>query len=182
MRFQRFGERYIVRIESGEAAIETLTAFLSSEQIAFANLSAAGAVRSARLGYWNAQTREYEYRDFEEQLEVVSFQGNASLKDDEPFLHIHGVFGRRDFSVVGGHLKEAWVYPTLEVWLRTEALEVRRAPDQASGLDLLDLPEGAPDDVQARATRLRVTTRGGPDRAGPSEATDRPAGRGARPG
>ena len=140
MRFQRFGDRYIVRLESGEPVIETLTEFLLSERIEFANLSAAGAVRSVRLGYWNADTRAYEYRDLDEQLEVVSFQGNSSLKDGQPFLHLHGVFGRRDFSVVGGHIKEARVHPTLEVWLRTETIAVRRARDETSGLDLLDLP------------------------------------------
>jgi hypothetical protein len=37
-------------------------------------------------------------------------------------------------------VKEAWVYPTFEVWLRTERIDVRRAHDDATGLDLLDLP------------------------------------------
>lgn len=140
MRFQRFGDRYIVRLESGEAVFETLIAFLQAEDVEFSSVSAAGAVRAVTLGYWNAETKQYEYRDVEEQLEVVSFQGNSSLKDGKPFLHIHGVFGRRDFTVYGGHVKEARVHPTLEVWLRTEDVPVRRAHDEASGLDLLDLP------------------------------------------
>ena len=141
MRFQRFGERYIVRLESGESVIQSLTGLLASEQVAFANVSAAGAVSWVQLGYWNTATRAYEFREFDEQLEVVSFQGNASLKDNRPFLHIHGVFGRHDFSVVGGHVKEARVHPTFEVWLRTEDLPVERTKDQATGLDLLDLSE-----------------------------------------
>ena len=97
-----------------------------------------------RLGYWNAQTRGYEYRELDDQLEVVSFEGNSAPKDGAPFLPLHGVFGRRDFSVVAGHIKEARVHPTLEVWLRTEDVPVRRAPDPATGLDLLDLPDGMP--------------------------------------
>lgn len=141
MRFQQFRDRYVVRLEMGEPVIERLVDFLRSERIEFANLSAAGAVQNVRLAYWNANTRSYEYRDFDEQLEVVSFQGNASFKDGEPFLHIHGVFGRKDFSTVGGHIKEARVRPTLEVWLRTEEIPVRRVRDKAIGLDLLDLPE-----------------------------------------
>ena len=143
MRFQRFGDRYVVRLESGESVIDTLTDFLGSEHIEFANLSAAGAVSWVRLGYWNAETRAYEYRELDEQMEVVSFQGNSALKDGAPFLHLHGVFGRRDFSAVGGHIKEAHVHPTLEVWLRTEDVPVRRAHDSATELDLLDLPDSA---------------------------------------
>jgi uncharacterized protein len=141
MRYQRFGERYIVRLDRGESVIETLTAFLAAEGIDFANLSAAGAVQWVRLAYWNAETRRYEDQEFDEQLEVVSFQGNSSLKEGKPFLHLHGVFARRDFSTLGGHLREARVHPTLEVWLRAEDVPVRRAHDAATGLDLLDLPE-----------------------------------------
>ena len=84
MRFRRFEDRYIVRIERDEPLKETLLAFLRSEDVEFANLSAVGAVRSVRLGYWNAETRAYEYRDVEENMEVVSFQGKASRKDGQP--------------------------------------------------------------------------------------------------
>jgi uncharacterized protein len=141
MRYQRFGERYIVRLERGESVVETLSTLLAEERIDFANLSAAGAVQWVRLAYWNADTRRYEEREFDEQLEVVSFQGNSSLKDGQPFLHLHAVFARRDFSTLGGHLREARVHPTLEVWLSAEDVPVQRAHDAASGLDLLDLPQ-----------------------------------------
>jgi predicted DNA-binding protein with PD1-like motif len=141
MRFQQFDERYIVRIEQGELVIDGLTDLLRREGIEFASLSAAGAVQWVNLGYWNADSRTYSYRDVYEQMEVVSFLGNASLNDDGPMLHIHGVFSRKDFTVLGGHVKEARAFPTLEVWLRTEEIPVRRVRDAASGLELLDLPE-----------------------------------------
>jgi len=140
VQFQQFEDRYITRLRSGERALATLTDFLRAQGVSFANLSGAGAVEWVELGYWNAETRQYEYRRFDEQLEVVSFQGNCARKDGQPFLHIHGVFARRDYSVVGGHVKEAGVHPTLEVWLRTEWLDVHRSRDPESGLDLLDLP------------------------------------------
>ncbi len=144
MRFQQFGDSYLVRLEAGEMLIAGLTEFLRTQKIEFASLTGAGALEWVRLGYWNAETRAYEYREFSEQLEVVSFEGNASLKDGEPFLHLHGVFGRRDFTTLGGHIKEARVRPTMEVWLRVEHVPVKRTRDAASGLDLLDLPEREP--------------------------------------
>jgi uncharacterized protein len=143
MRFQQFNDRYVVRLESGESVIQCLTDFLKSERVGFATLTAAGAVSWVHLGYWNPSTKSYEYREFEEQLELVSFEGNSSLKEGAPFLHLHGVFGRRDFSVIGGHIKEARVHPTFEVWLRTEDIAVERKHEPSTGLDLLDLPERA---------------------------------------
>ena len=141
MRVQRFDERFIVRIEANEPVTATLLEFLKSANVGFANLSAAGALSSAELGFWDPDRLEYVYRAFEEQLEVVSFVGNASQREREPFLHLHVALGRSDLSVVGGHLREAVVHPTLEVWLRTEDVDVRRTRDAATGLDLLDLPE-----------------------------------------
>jgi predicted DNA-binding protein with PD1-like motif len=151
VQYQVFEDRYIVRLESGEAAIETLTALLRAEGIRFASLSAIGAVRWAELGYWNADTQEYEFRRFDEQMEVVSLLGNCSLKDGEPFLHVHCTLGKRDFSVIGGHLKEAQIHPTLEVWLRTESTPVHRRCDEATGLDLLQLSDAAPNTEGGRS-------------------------------
>lgn len=139
MKFEQFGGRYVIRLESDEPVIKSLVDFLGEHGVGFANISAAGAVKRVRLGYWNAQSKQYQFNDFDEQLEVVSFQGNSSIKEGKPFLHIHGVFGRPDFSVIGGHVKEAWAHPTFELWLRTEDIPVERAHDEATGLDLLDL-------------------------------------------
>src|SRR5688500_12849223 len=132
MQFQRFDDRYMVRIESGEPVIETLTAFLREEGVGSASVSAIGAVRWAQLGYWNADTHEYEFQEFEEQMEVVGLAGNCSIREGEPFLHVHCALGKRDFSMLGGHLKEASVHPTLEVWLRTGEAPMRREREEAS--------------------------------------------------
>jgi len=139
MRIQRFDERFIVRIEAGERVVATLLDGLRREGVGFANLSRQGL--SARLGFWKPDQRADDDREFDEQLEVVSFVGNASVRDGEPFLHLHVALGRADLSVVGGHLDEAVVHPAIEVWLRTEDVDLQRRRDPATGLDLLDLPD-----------------------------------------
>jgi uncharacterized protein len=140
MRYQQFGERYIIRLETGESVMESLKRFLASEHVGFASLSAVGAVEWVQLAFWNPDTQQYEIQDMDEPLEVVSFEGNASRKDGQPHLHLHGVFSKRDFSVLGGQIQDARVHPNLEVWVRAEEAEVRRVKDEATGLDLLDLP------------------------------------------
>jgi len=139
MRVQRFDERFIVRIEAGERVVATLLDGLRREGVGFANLSRQGL--SARLGFWKPDQRADDDREFDEQLEVVSFVGNASVRDGEPFLHLHVALGRADLWVVGGHLDEAVVHPAIEVWLRTEDVDLQRRRDPATGLDLLDLPD-----------------------------------------
>lgn len=146
MRFQRFGSRLQVRLESGDPVMESLLRLLRSEAIGYAAVSGLGAVRQVRLSYWNAETREYEAHDVEEQLEVVSLVGNATIKDREPFLHLHISLGRRDLSTFGGHFNEAIAHPTLEVWLQPEETAVHRTLDEATGLAAMDLSDALPHD------------------------------------
>src|SRR5579884_895071 len=73
MRYQQFGARYVVRLESGERVVESLSKFLDARGIGFAEISAAGALKALTLGYWNAESQKYQFREFDEQVEVVSF-------------------------------------------------------------------------------------------------------------
>ena len=140
MQFVRFAHRYQVRLDSGEHVQAALVPWLADEGIGYAAVSGLGAVRQVTLSYWNADSRQYETHERAEQMEVVSLVGNVTLKDDAPFLHLHVALGRRDLSLIGGHFNDAIAHPTLEIWLRPEAEAVRRAPDAASGLSLMDLP------------------------------------------
>ncbi|HEY7599731.1 MAG TPA: PPC domain-containing DNA-binding protein [Candidatus Limnocylindrales bacterium] len=142
MRFQRFGDRFLVRLESGDRVVESLNALLRAERIGFAWINGLGALRWVRLSYWNAQTLEYEPHEYEEQVEVVSLIGNAALRDGDPALHLHISLGRADLSMFGGHFNEGIVHPNLEVWLRPEQGEVVRALEPEFGAaPLMQLPE-----------------------------------------
>jgi predicted DNA-binding protein with PD1-like motif len=140
MRFQKTGtnpDTYVIRIESGESAVETLTEFMASQGVGFATIGAIGAMDRADVGWWNADTREYEFHMLEEQMEVLSLQGTCTIMDGRPFLHIHCMLGTHDLSVVGGHLKEGRAYPMLEAWVHTQDATVQRAREGSfTGLQL----------------------------------------------
>jgi predicted DNA-binding protein with PD1-like motif len=139
----RIGDRQVLRLDPGEELQAALGRHLAEDSVGFAFISAAGGVSRVKLGYWNAETAAYHYQELDEQLEVLVLQGNASLKDGEPHLHLHGVFGRPDFTTVGGHVVDAVCNPTLELWLRAEEVDVRRVNDDGSGLAVLALDEPA---------------------------------------
>jgi hypothetical protein len=84
-----------------------------------------GALSSAKVGWFNWQTKTYETAaEFQEQLEVLSLIGDIALKDGKPMVHAHLIVGRKDGTAHGGHLLEAHVRPTLEVVL-TESAHLR---------------------------------------------------------
>jgi predicted DNA-binding protein with PD1-like motif len=57
-----------------------------------------------------------------------------------PALHLHAVLVRADGSVIGGHLLEAHVRPTLEVILTQPPSYLRKRRDQATGLPRIAIP------------------------------------------
>ena len=142
MRFQKTGSNpaaFVIRLESGDPVIETLTAFMASQGIGFATISAIGAMDRAEVGWWNADTHEYEFHLLEEQMEILSFQGSCTLMEGKPFLHLHCMLGRQDLSVIGGHLKEGRAYPMAEVWIQTQDTAVHREPE--GSFTAMQLPE-----------------------------------------
>jgi uncharacterized protein len=144
MMFQRLGGRLQVRLESGDAVVESLTRLLEAEGIGFAAVSGLGAVRRVRVAYLNVESREYEAHAVEEQVELVSLVGNAALRDGKPFLHLHAALGRRDLTMFGGHLQEAIAHPTVEVFLQPESEPVERTFDETIGMAVMSLPERLP--------------------------------------
>ncbi|MDL2335106.1 MAG: DNA-binding protein [Chloroflexota bacterium] len=143
MNFQRFDHRYQLRFMDGEKAVATLLAFCRREAIGYAALSGLGAVSNVDLAYFNDVTGEYETHPIAEQLEVIGLTGNITIKDGQPFAHVHATFGGRDLSVRGGHIMEMTVKPNLEIWLTRGTEEIVRLPDGESGLYLMSLPEKA---------------------------------------
>jgi uncharacterized protein len=143
VQYLRQGDRVQLRYLNGEQFAAQLLEWLDGQGIGFAALTGLGAVSAATVSYWNAQTKQYEQHQLDEQMEVVSLVGNVTIRDGKPFIHAHVSLGRRDLSVVGGHVNELSVRPTLEVWLRPETEAVHRALDESCGLYVMQLPNEA---------------------------------------
>jgi predicted DNA-binding protein with PD1-like motif len=127
----------IYSLRSGASVPEELVAIARGEDIATAKVEAIGGVDRLTLAYFNDKTKKYEEHKFDEFLEVTSLLGNITTKDGEPFLHAHGTFGRKDLSVVGGHVMSARVHPIMEVVVIPTDNKALRKFDEESGLNVI---------------------------------------------
>jgi predicted DNA-binding protein with PD1-like motif len=85
------------------------------------------------------ETKEYQHIPINEQVEVMSLAGNIALYNGEPKIHAHIVIGKRDGTAHGGHIIEAAVRPTLEMFLTESPQTITRILDKATNLPLLNL-------------------------------------------
>lgn len=123
--------------DTDEEVIRTLEAHARRTGIKAAHFTALGAFSSATLAYFNWETREYDEIPVDEQVEVTSLVGDIGTHDGDPAVHVHCVLGRPDGSAITGHLIEARVRPTLELFLTAYDDELVRRTDEQSGLPLI---------------------------------------------
>jgi uncharacterized protein len=129
----------LIRFERGEESVEGLTSFAREHGLRGARVQGIGAFSEAVLGYFDAERREYDRFPVAGDTEVLAFLGNLSVMEDGPRLHAHVTLSRRDGSALGGHLFEGRAGATLEIFVMEVPGELRRSPDEKTGLPLLDL-------------------------------------------
>ena len=130
---------YAVVLDTGDEVIGELGNFVREQEVEAASLTAIGAFSRAVLGYFQWETKQYKKITVDEQVEVLSLLGDVAVGDQGPTLHLHAVLGKADGSVVGGHLIEAYVWPTLEVILIQPPSYLRKRKDPETGLALIDI-------------------------------------------
>ncbi len=138
MRFRKAGEAFIVRLETGERIIETLTALCSTEDIRAASVSGVGTCVRAELGSLDWESKTHRPRLIEEHCEIAALVGNVSRQDGRPVVHLHATLADAECRAFCGHLHEAVVQATAEIVIALLPGELRRAQDPATGLNLIE--------------------------------------------
>ncbi len=139
MRYQKAGDRYMLRLETGEDLLGAITAFAADRRIDAGSVSGIGSVTDATLGYFDRTSKEYLRQPVPGDTEIVSLLGNLSLKDGQPFAHVHVTLGGRNMGVVAGHLFGGTVAATCELVVEPLPGLLQRTKDSATGLFLLDV-------------------------------------------
>lgn len=138
MQFVKTDNRYIIRLALGENFSEQLLKLCEKEEINTAFFYGLGATLSSELAYYNLRTNKYQNKQFDKTLEIVSLTGNITTVDKKPFIHAHIVLSDENYNCFGGHLKDAMIGGTCEIYLTKEELKLSRKDDTQTGLKLID--------------------------------------------
>jgi predicted DNA-binding protein with PD1-like motif len=111
------GAAAFVSLARGEDLLEGLNAAVRELGFEAATLQVIGAVEEATVGYYDPERKEYVPISTGH-AEITAGLGNVSIRDGEPFIHLHLTLGRRDGSCVGGHAMEGCRAYIAEAYLR----------------------------------------------------------------
>jgi predicted DNA-binding protein with PD1-like motif len=129
---------YAVVFAKGDEVLSGLTDFAIQYKVGAAHFTGIGALSGALVGWLDLGAKAYQPIRVDQQVEVLSMIGDVALSNGKPVVHAHLVMGKRDGSTVGGHLWEAHVNPTLEVFVSVDPVPLQKRPDAESGMKLID--------------------------------------------
>lgn len=139
--YKKLGSGFVLRLENGDDILKTLREFANSQRLRACFFEGIGSLYKAVLGHYDFKdTKTYRYETFDEDLEVLTLSGNVSTMNQKALPHAHVSLGRRDFTVIGGHLEEGSLANMVEVQMNKLPGKLLKARDNDIGLNLLQLP------------------------------------------
>src|SRR3990170_9162051 len=133
------GRNFLIRAEHDSDLIKSVAELAKKNEITTATFTAIGALKNAKLGFYNQKKHDYSETLLSTPQEIASCIGNVSMKDDEPFVHAHAVLADQNGYTNAGHLLEGKVFAA-EIHL-TELVGAKlvRKNDPVTGLSLWDI-------------------------------------------
>lgn len=136
MKYKKFENHYVIRIEKGEEVLSKLKELCKIENIRLGSISGIGAANKVEIGLFNTETKEYKTTVMEGMYEVTSLIGNVTRKEEEVYLHCHINFSDASLKTFGGHLVSLYISATCEIILTEIKGEVNRNFNDEIGLNL----------------------------------------------
>ena len=121
----------------GTDLLEELTGICEQENITLGRVEVIGAVQKARFGFYNQKSREYQFMEKNEELEILKCSGNISINDRKPMVHAHIIFADEQGNAWGGHLAKGTTVFASEFLIQSfEGAELIREFDEKTNLRL----------------------------------------------
>lgn len=119
--------RTVIRFDVGEELPDALAEWCSREKIRSAAVVAGiGMLRDIEIGRYDG--KEYHRKAVADSSEILSLQGNVSMKEGEPFVHLHVTLADEELHARGGHLFSGTVSMTIELVLLELTSDFVRVP------------------------------------------------------
>ncbi len=130
-------ERIIGRLRHGADLLEEITGLCKQKGIRLGWISGLGAAQKARIGYYDQNSKQYEYIELDQHLEITNLTGNVSIRDGAPVVHAHINLADSSGRAYGGHLAPGTIVFACELSIEVlDGAVPEKKFDQETGLAL----------------------------------------------
>lgn len=138
MVYTRKNNLIALRLEKGEEVIVSLKELCEKECIDVASITGIGASDNAIIGVFSVSDKKYEKKNITGDMEITSICGNITRQKGAPYIHVHATLASLD-KVYGGHLNEAIISATAEIFVQVMDAKIDRFFDEKTGLNLMEI-------------------------------------------
>ena len=135
MEYKVFEDTVLVRLDKGDEIVTSILDVAKREHLTLASVSGIGATDDFEVGVFDLERSDYDHVRFHGNHEIVSLVGNLTTKEGAPYIHLHITCAGEGGRVVGGHLFEAKISLTAEIFLRKAAGRAERIRNESLGIN-----------------------------------------------
>jgi uncharacterized protein len=134
------GEKtYALIFGKGDEILSGLTEFAEREKLTAGHFTAIGGLQGGLFGWFDHARKAFRNISINQQVEVISLIGDVGLVNGAPQIHAHAAVGLPDGQMRGGHVLEAVVKPTLELFFTSYPTTLNKKHEAGTNLTLFDL-------------------------------------------
>ncbi len=137
MEYKRFQNKIIARFDRGEEILTGLKEVCLKEKVCLASVSAIGATDYFTVGNFDVKYKKYRKCTYSGNYEIVSLSGNVTTQNGNYYAHLHMCACDQNGKAFGGHLNEAVISATCEMFIDVIQGTVERETDAETGLNIL---------------------------------------------
>lgn len=134
MNYVKDGNQVIVGLKKGDEIFTELYKIAKKEHWRAAQITGIGAIKTIEMGYLDPAIQDYQRQTFDDTYELISLTGNLTIKDQQPFLHLHCCIADTEYRCFGGHLFSAEVAVVAEINITLLNTTIERRLDPNIGI------------------------------------------------
>jgi uncharacterized protein len=131
-------KNYVLVFAEDDEVLTGITDFANKYNVKSAHFTAIGAFKKAISGWYDDSKKAFKLNHINQQVELVSLIGNITQLNGKAVAHVHFAAGFPDGKVEGGHMIEAYTFPTVELFVTVDPTAVYKHLDPKTGLNLID--------------------------------------------
>lgn len=140
MRYKVCDDTIIIRLEKKEDVVSAVEEICKKENVTLGYVTGIGAVNHVVMGLFATEEKKYYTKEYDGDFEISALVGNITTQNGEVYSHLHITISNSVQEVVyGGHLNQAIVSATAEIFIRTLKGNIERVFDDEIGLNVMNL-------------------------------------------
>lgn len=147
----KVGKVVFARFSENEDLLKAITAVAERAEVAAGFFMLIGTLKTAKLGFF--REGKYETIEMEQPLEIVSCNGDISIKEGTVLVHAHATVSDEKGRAFGGHVMQGCLIGATGelILIETTGCNLFRKLDEKTKLSLLSFSKSAPKAMKKRS-------------------------------